>query len=279
MAVRDVLASQNPGTGDTGPELVYPVYSRRSGGLSLGINLFPEGKRCNFDCPYCEIFPYAPGPAFSMELLVDKLAGFFKTRREVEFPGTPVLDICLAGRGEPTLSPSFGAALDAARAARDEFCPEAKLVLITNSTGFACQPVMEALERFTRKGPLTVWAKLDAGTELWYRTMNRTPFPLEDILRGLERYAAAHPVTIQTMVCRVNGALPANGEIAAYASRLVALLDAGADIEEIQIYTQARPSPEGITSMAEDWELLDIAQRVRETTDGRVKVRTFGSGS
>ncbi len=37
--------------------LVYPVVSRRSGGLSLGVNLFPEAKLCSFDCPYCEVFP------------------------------------------------------------------------------------------------------------------------------------------------------------------------------------------------------------------------------
>ena len=38
--------------------LIYPVVSRRSGGLSLGVDLFPDRKTCNFDCPYCEIFPF-----------------------------------------------------------------------------------------------------------------------------------------------------------------------------------------------------------------------------
>ena len=33
---------------------VYPVLSRRSGGLSLGINLNPD-KVCNFDCIYCQV--------------------------------------------------------------------------------------------------------------------------------------------------------------------------------------------------------------------------------
>lgn len=33
---------------------VYPVISRRSGGLSVGINLNPD-KVCNFDCVYCEV--------------------------------------------------------------------------------------------------------------------------------------------------------------------------------------------------------------------------------
>ena len=47
--------------------LVYPVLSRRSGGLSLGVNLFPDAKRCSFDCPYCEVFPIAATvPPFSL---------------------------------------------------------------------------------------------------------------------------------------------------------------------------------------------------------------------
>jgi len=33
---------------------VYPVVSRRSGGISVGINLNPD-KACNFDCIYCQV--------------------------------------------------------------------------------------------------------------------------------------------------------------------------------------------------------------------------------
>ena len=33
---------------------VYPVLSRRSKGLSLGVNLNPD-KVCNFDCIYCQV--------------------------------------------------------------------------------------------------------------------------------------------------------------------------------------------------------------------------------
>ena len=33
---------------------VYPVLSRRSQGVSIGINLNPD-KVCNFDCVYCQV--------------------------------------------------------------------------------------------------------------------------------------------------------------------------------------------------------------------------------
>ena len=47
--------------------LVYPVYSRRSQGLSMGINLFPDHKQCSFNCPYCEVFPFKTDSMFSLE--------------------------------------------------------------------------------------------------------------------------------------------------------------------------------------------------------------------
>ncbi|HVJ68403.1 MAG TPA: radical SAM protein, partial [Caulifigura sp.] len=33
---------------------VYPVLSRRSRGISIGVNLNPD-KVCNFDCIYCQV--------------------------------------------------------------------------------------------------------------------------------------------------------------------------------------------------------------------------------
>ena len=35
-------------------KFVYPVLSRRSGGISIGVNLNPD-KVCNFDCIYCQV--------------------------------------------------------------------------------------------------------------------------------------------------------------------------------------------------------------------------------
>src|ERR1700722_9353094 len=35
-------------------KFVYPVLSRRSAGISIGVNLNPD-KICNFDCIYCQV--------------------------------------------------------------------------------------------------------------------------------------------------------------------------------------------------------------------------------
>ena len=41
---------------------VYPVLSRRSRGISVGINLNPD-KVCNFDCVYCQVDRRTPSQA------------------------------------------------------------------------------------------------------------------------------------------------------------------------------------------------------------------------
>jgi len=46
---------------------VYPVISRRSRGLSVGINLNPD-KVCNFDCIYCEVDRKVPGKVSRVDL-------------------------------------------------------------------------------------------------------------------------------------------------------------------------------------------------------------------
>ena len=48
-----VLHTDHPRRFDTN-RFVYPVLSRRSGGVSIGVNLNPD-KVCNFDCIYCQV--------------------------------------------------------------------------------------------------------------------------------------------------------------------------------------------------------------------------------
>ena len=100
---------------EEGP-LIYPVYSRRSQGLSLGINLFPDQKHCSFDCPYCEVFPFKTNVPFSLDRMEQEL-------RETLTRLTGARDISFSGSGEPTLSPFFPPALEAAFRLREALAP------------------------------------------------------------------------------------------------------------------------------------------------------------
>ena len=234
-------------------ETVYPVYSRRAGGLSVGINLFPDQKRCSFDCPYCEVFPFSINAAFSLEQMERDLmavADSAKERSEI------VKDICFSGSGEPSLSPDFPAALKLAARIRDENVQSAALVLITNGMGLL-EPSIFSLLRDAATNPpfLDIWLKLDAGTPDWYQKINAAPVPHEKLTAKIKEFAACAPVTIQTMLCAVDGREPAQEEARAWEKLMLEL--ATGNIRKVQIYGKARSSPGDPKSTALPVEYLE----------------------
>src|SRR3989338_4355766 len=64
---------------------VYPVISRRSKGLSIGINMNPD-KFCNFDCVYCQVDRTTPGidPNIDVGILREELAGMIQLHESGE---------------------------------------------------------------------------------------------------------------------------------------------------------------------------------------------------
>jgi len=226
--------------------IVYPVYSRRSGGLSVGINLFPDIKNCPFDCPYCEVFPFSTNAVFSLEQMQDSLRNAVTAalRR-----GVTVKDLCFSGNGEPSLSAVFPEALKIAANIRSELSPYAKLVLITNGAGLL-QPQIFSLLADAAEGEtaLDIWLKLDAGTPEWYGKINRCNISFTELTAKIKEFASRSPVTIQTMLCAIDGSVPSfeeeqaweqlTAEIAATAAQGTGL------INRVQIYGKARPAPE-----------------------------------
>ena len=225
---------------------MYPVYSRRSNGLSVGINLFPGKKYCSFDCPYCEVFPFSNNSGFSADFMEDDLRAAIASvlKRNI-----PVMDICFSGNGEPTLSPDFPEALEKAGRVRAELVPDAKLVLITNGSFLLEEKLFSLLARAAISPGLNIWLKLDAGTNFWYKKMNRSVLPFEKIIEKIKEFATAAPVTIQTMICAIDGGGPPKEEAEAWEKLLVELVSTSNDkgnsgIQKVQIYGKARPAPE-----------------------------------
>lgn len=259
----------SPALGDS-RFILYPVLSRRSGGLSLGIDLFPDRKVCSFDCPYCEVFPFEGPRPFALDAL-DRELEQFASERDSGFRGEPIRDLCLAGSGEPTLSPFFIPALKLlarARRRHPECYGQAELVLITNATGFLRPTIVDFLHPFVRDEGLRIWSKLDAGGESLYRRMARIGPAFTDLVAGILAFARKSPIVIQTMICALRDRLedpalpPPDEETLAYAGLLLGLLRKGAGIREIQLYTQARPAHTGLTLPVSDTELLRRAAMV-----------------
>jgi len=220
--------------------IIYQAYSRRSGGLSVGINLFPDQKRCSFDCPYCEVFPVKTAYNFSIPVMETALTDALAEARK---KGIKAEDICFSGYGEPTQSPFFPAALETAFYIRESEEVKADLVLITNGAGLQNKDIFDLLLRSALKG-LKIWLKLDAGTESWYRAMNRSAVPFEQLTAKIRDFVKHAPVVLQTMICSIDGAGPPPEEKQAWEALVTSLALEATALKGVQIYGKARPAPE-----------------------------------
>jgi len=236
-------------------QYAYPVISRRSKGVSLGVNLNPD-KACNFDCVYCEVDRTTPGPRSDIDL--DQLEREMAALLDLTVSGTlfavapfdsagpgqrRLNDIAFSGDGEPTTAPEFAASVERiARLKRARGLDQVKLVLITDATRLQAPEVVRGLDlMMANQGE--IWAKLDAGSEAYYREVNRSKVPFARILDNLAATARRWPITIQTLFLEWRGQGPDGPEVAAYIERLRAILAQG-ELQGIQLYTVARPTPE-----------------------------------
>jgi len=281
--------------------LCYPVVSRRSKGLSLGVNLNPD-RVCNFDCIYCEVNrqDFRPGknkvrlpPSGQVRPLVNldeasyelgqllKLARSGAIWQEAEFSEVPpdlrrLNDIAFSGDGEPTTYPYFDKAVEmaiAARAAAGYAAEEVKLVLITNATQLQRTQVQAGL-RLMDAANGEIWAKLDAGTAEYYALIDQTNLSYTRVLHNILETARQRPLNIQTCMMRVQGEAPSQAEIEAYCDRLAEIIAEGGQLKMVQLYTVARRPPnEWVTSLPDD-ALEAIAHRIRERTE--LPVETYG---
>lgn len=268
---------------------VYPVISRRSKGLSLGINLNPD-KVCNFDCVYCQVdrrsdaeTPFVDVDTLYAEL--DATLDCIATGEIFQDPGfvkTPpsarrLNDIAFAGDGEPTTVPNFHEIVQhVAAIKRERRLADVKLIVLTNASMLHRPNVTEALA-ILMKHDGEIWAKLDAGTGEYYQRIMRTPIPFARILENLVQTAMRFPLVIQSMFLRFAGESPGDAEIDAYIQRLEDILNQGGRLQLIQVYTVARPPAVATVSALYADELDRIAQRVRERIS--VPVEAFYGGA
>ncbi len=249
-----------------GRRFVYVVRSRRSGGLSVGINLDPQ-QTCNFDCVYCEVIDrraitrHVGRPPIAAAEVMAELSEVLATLGD----GIETLrDIAFAGDGEPSTFPGFLPLARGVFDSRDEAgLPGVPVILITNGSGLGRAEMLEAHDLFAARGGL-FWIKLDAGTEPFYRAVCRTSVPFERILGNLASAARRHPVVVQSMFFRSDELGPPSPvEIEAWSDRLADVVGDGGSLAAVQVYTVARETMEaGIHPLSAD-ALEEIAQAAR----------------
>jgi wyosine [tRNA(Phe)-imidazoG37] synthetase (radical SAM superfamily) len=268
---------------------VYAVVSRRSHGVSIGINLNPD-KICNFDCVYCQVDRKTPPVVRTVDVprLLEELedmldlvltGALFDMER---FRGTPAAlrrlkDIAFSGDGEPTTAPEF---LEVVRSVagikqrRD--LGDVKLVLITNATMFHRPAVKQALVILDANHG-EIWAKLEAGTEAYYQQVDRTTISFRRILYNIAEAAQVRPLVIQALFLRMHGQPPTAAELEAFCKRLREIIQSGGRIKLVQVYTVARVPAESYVAPLSDPEVDDIVALVRDRT-GLAAEAFYGPG-
>ena len=261
-------------------KFVYPVLSRRSKGISVGVNLNPD-KICNFDCIYCQVDRRSEAETRFVETdrlfaeLDDMLrfVGSGDIFRDPQFAHVPDNlrrwnDIAFSGDGEPTTHRNFDEIVaQAAELKRGHGRDDVKLVLITNASMFHRPHIQRALEILDANNG-EVWAKLDAGTDEYYQLVERTKIPFSQILENITAAAKRRPVVIQSLFMRVNGDGPSEAEIAAFCDRLNEITAAGGRIPLVQIYTVARQPAESYVAHLPK----DSVDAIATTVESRTKL-------
>src|SRR6476619_6096154 len=198
---------------------VYPVLSRRSGGISIGMNLNPD-KICNFDCIYCQVdrrsqsetrFVETDALINELRTTLDLVASghVYDTPKFREVPGNlrRLNDIAFSGDGEPTTYKNFDELIEACAEVKRDAEKQSvecgvrgadqephsplptphsplKMVLITNASMFHRPHVQRGLAILDENNG-EIWAKLEAGTDEYYHLIERTTIPFRQILDNI----------------------------------------------------------------------------------------------
>lgn len=264
---------------------VYPVLSRRSEGLSIGVNLNPD-KVCNFDCIYCQVDRTTSSDTRFVEW--DRLLGELNTMLSHvqdgsiwELPGISAVpaplrrvnDIAFSGDGEPTTYENFDEIIAAcADCKRRHGLSTVKMVLITNASRFHRPRVAHGLELLDQNQG-EIWAKLDAGTAEYFQQIDRTSIPFQRILENITEAAKLRPLVIQSLFMRVAGQPPSDYELQQFCQRLQEIVAGGGQIKLVQIYTIARRPTESYVTPLGDSEVDALVARVERET--RLCARPF----
>ncbi len=245
-----MLTTENHDRDLKGYKYVYPVVSRRAGGLSVGINL-NTNNACNWRCIYCQVPNLVRGAPLPVSLpdLKFELTSFLQKvlvgnylSEEIPEEMRRLNDIAFSGNGEPTSSPNFSDVVELVAQARSDLSVDAsvKTVLITNGSLIHQKDVQLGVRRIkTITGE--VWFKVDSVTKEGVARINDSPFSLRKTSSNLETVASLCDTWIQTCVFDFDGLPPSEHEQNSYLKFLrdVAL---NAKVRGVLLYGVARKS-------------------------------------
>jgi len=245
------LTSNDHSRDSAGLRYVYPVVSRRAGGVSVGINL-NINSACNWRCIYCQVPELVRGtaPAVDLVLLEQELRNFLHEllhgdfmQRRVPEEARRINDIALSGNGEPTSAEEFAQVIALIGRLRKELVLPAdiKLVVITNGSLIFRDTVQQGLRQLSHLNG-EVWFKLDRASEAGMQRINDTRASLVKVRENLATAISLCTTWLQTCWFALDGVAPEKQDENDYLEFLSSLLREGINPQGVLLYTLARPS-------------------------------------
>ena len=263
------LTTTNHCSDIVGLKYVYPVISRRMGGLSIGIN-FNTNNACNWRCIYCQVADLKIGAAPDMDFklledelrffLNDVLKGDFYERFQVGEDKRSIKDIAIAGNGEPTSLKEFARAVELIGKVATEVgvFPRSNYVLITNGSLVHQSRVQAGLKILSAYGG-EVWFKFDSASEEGRALVNNTAQSCLASVNNLMISSKLCATKLQTCIFDYDDRGFSEKEKRAYLDLLKDIKNRGCNLQAILLYTIARPSqqPEAIRLKPISAEILN----------------------
>lgn len=257
MTTQDFLTPEDHNRDVSGLTYIYPVVSRRAGGVSIGINL-NVNNACNWRCVYCQVPNLKRGTPDKIDLVLleKELRGFLNQllhgdfmKRYVAEGDRHLKDIAFSGNGEPTSAKEFPQVITLVEKVLNDFKllddehpiikdQPIKVRLITNGSLMDKDNVLNSV-RHLAKVHGEVWFKVDGGTPEDVARVNDVNINIASVIKRLKACAAACPTFVQTCMFGLDGKPPSESHISAYIQLLAEVKD---DIKGVHLYGLARPS-------------------------------------
>lgn len=231
-----------------GMKYVYPVVSRRAGGVSIGINL-NVNNACNWRCIYCNVPDLKRGSPepIEMNMLESELRAFLQEvlygrfmQELVEEADRKLMDIAFSGNGEPTSAKEFPQVIELVEQILKDFnlLGKIKVRLITNGSLMDKASLLDSMSHLARCNG-EVWFKVDAGTREGISRINDVTLHPQSHLQRLVSCAERCPTFIQTCMFALDGQPPSAEDLDAY---FALVKQAKPFIKGVHLYGLARQS-------------------------------------
>ena len=258
-----------------GLKYIYPVVSRRAGGVSVGVNL-NVNQACNWRCIYCQVpnLTLGTAPPVDMALLETELRDFLQELLQGDFmlqkvpeDARRINDIALSGDGEPTSAQEFLQVVALIGKIKQGLMLPAhiKSILITNGSLLHRPNVQRGIQLLSQFNG-EVWFKLDRASTAGMEKINNTQTSMEKVRKNLATAIGLCPTWLQTCWFALDGTEPSKQDEDDYLHFVAGLIQDNIRPQGVLLYSIARPShqdeaPRLVALTAQQLELF--ADRIR----------------